>query len=143
MLNIKGEAVSFHLFYEGKEGSGEASQMPAPVTEGTPVFRDIQIKDVWCAGAEAALLVNGLPELPLDRLVVENLRYSGKHGTRCRNASNLVLRDAHICVKSGPLITLDNCESALVERLNGESGTNGTFVHVLGTRPNGIVCPDV
>lgn len=143
MLNIKGEAISFHLFYEGKEGSGEAGKAPAPFTEGTPVFRDVRIEDVRCAGADAALLVNGLPEMPLSGLVVERLRYAGKRGALCINARDLVLRDAHIRPKSGPLVTLDDCENALVEQLAGESGTDDAAVRVAGPRSDGIVCRDV
>jgi hypothetical protein len=145
MLGIKAEAVSFHLFYEGKEGSGEAGKTPVPVSEETPVFRDIRIGDVWCAGAETGLLVNGLPEMPLERLTIDGFRFSGKRGARCANAARMTLRNAHIRASGGPLVALDDCVGARIERLSGESGSGdggdgGCLLRVSGPRSDGIVC---
>lgn len=143
MLNIKREAISFHLFYEGKSGSGEAHKAPAPVSEGTPVFRDIRIKDVRCAGADTALLVNGLPELPLEGLAVDGFHYSGKRGVRCVNAARVTIRDASIAAADGAIVTLDDCGHVRIERLTGEGDEGECLLRVLGEKSAHIECREL
>ena len=72
MIDIAGEAISFNLFYEGVEGSGTANDASFPVSAETPIFRNIMIKNVDCAGADRAFLVNGLAEMPLEGVKLQN-----------------------------------------------------------------------
>ena len=71
----------FDLFYGGKSaseahaegGDAEVTDIaPKPVDETTPAFRDIHIRNVWCRGARRAMYFNGLPEMNVERVTVEN-----------------------------------------------------------------------
>ncbi len=79
MINIPNEALIFNLFYGGK-GPGEAgyddnqgAEIVPPVTEETPCFKDIFIKNVVCNGAGRAVYFNGLPEMRISNINMENM----------------------------------------------------------------------
>jgi len=65
MTDIAGEALIFDMYYGIKPGA----PVP-PVTEETPSFRNIYIKDVTCRSAKRAALFNGLPEMPMKNVVI-------------------------------------------------------------------------
>jgi len=113
MVNIIHEAISFHLFYEGKSGSGEAQHSIEPVTEKTPIFRNIKISNVTVNGAHKALLVNGLAEMPVKQLDVENFKYSGENGIECTNLCDSTLSELQLNVRSPELVTLNHCNNVI------------------------------
>ncbi|MCI3926296.1 glycoside hydrolase family 28 protein [Paenibacillus sp. TRM 82003] len=117
MIDIVHEAISFHLFYEGKEGSGDAMAGTVPVTEETPVFRNIEMKRITCSGAKKALLVNGLAELPVEGLRLEGFDYRGRQGIICTNLVNASLKKLKLQVEEGPPVTLHACENVEVDCL--------------------------
>ena len=56
--------------------SGEkvpAKVEPLPVDETTPCFRNIHVKNLVCAGARRALFFNGIPEMPIENVVLEDV----------------------------------------------------------------------
>ena len=67
--------------YCGGKGRGEdpnqdekkAETTIPPVTEETPIFRNIFIKDVTCNGAGRAVFFNGLPEMRIKNINMENI----------------------------------------------------------------------
>ena len=70
MINISGDALTFDLYYMG---SGVKNAEIPPVDEGTPLFKDIHISDVYCKGAGRAAGFNGLPEMPVRNITVKNM----------------------------------------------------------------------
>ena len=70
MINISGDALTFDLYYMG--GGAKNAEIP-PVDEGTPLFKDIHISDVYCKGAGRAAGFNGLPEMPVRNITVKNM----------------------------------------------------------------------
>jgi DNA sulfur modification protein DndE len=122
MKDILGEAISFHLFYEGKEGSGSAKEEAFPVTEETPVFRDIAIKDISCAGAKVVFLVNGLPEMPLENVLIHNVTAAAEQGIICHSAARLFLQQLKLNITKGPLIKLHQCQEVELTQVSGLSG---------------------
>ena len=109
MSGIPLEAVSFHLFYAGKEGSEGYDEQTYEVTEETPVIRNITLRDLTCVGAQTALLINGLPELPLEGLTVEGFTAETASGVVARHADRLTLRGLRLRVANEPEIRLHAC----------------------------------
>ena len=73
MTDIKTDAITFNMYYGGKsvaemleDGDNPDNTTKAPVTEETPIFRNIDIKNCVCNGAGRAMEFNGLPEMPID-----------------------------------------------------------------------------
>lgn len=118
MRDIVHEGISFHLFYAGVEGSEGSDDEVYPVTEATPVFRDIAIRDVICGGAATALLVNGLPEMPLRNLRIEGLRSTSKKGMILRHADGVELTNIALRTGEQPQLTAHSCRNV---NLDGES----------------------
>lgn len=109
MTGIIHEAVSFHLFYAGVEGSEGFDEQTFAVTEETPEFRDITLKNIVCHGAATALLVNGLPEMPLANLTVEQFHAVSERGIILRNAAGLTLDRISLQTAELPKITMHKC----------------------------------
>jgi len=114
MVNIVHEAISFHLFYEGKSGSGTASHDYVTISDETPIFRDIEFNNIVVNGAQKALLVNGLAEMPVKRLTVNQLTYSGAEGIECTYLEDSSLNQLTLNVKhDGSPIMLNACEHVI------------------------------
>ncbi|HZG85982.1 MAG TPA: glycoside hydrolase family 28 protein [Paenibacillus sp.] len=142
MRDIVGEAISFNLYYEGKSGSGAmGDETPFPVTEETPAFRNIRITDVVCQGAESALLINGLPEMPVSDFEWRDSVVSSKHGIVCRYGERVTLRNVELRVQGGPLVTLHQCRDIRLEGMAGEgSPDDDRLLHVTGSLTEAIEC---
>lgn len=143
MTDIAGEAISFNLFYEGVEGSGNPSEISFPISAETPIFRNILIKDVDCVGAEMAFLVNGLAEMPLEGVRVQNYKAASRQGVVCHNVKELSLQDVSLFTSEGPLVKLHQCRQVDIVRLGGAGGQNDNkMLEVSGARSAGIRCSD-
>ncbi|MBN1135863.1 MAG: glycoside hydrolase family 28 protein [Anaerolineae bacterium] len=95
MAGLRQEAIVLNMFYGS---STAASRSDAP-----PTFRDIHIKNVTCDGAGVAVAIRGLPEQPVERVVLEDLRLSAVEGIHCQNADDLSLRDVTCIAQQEPL----------------------------------------
>ncbi len=124
MNNILQEPLLFDLFYGGKsaseafaEGGSDAvtDLEPKPVDETTPAFRNIHIKNVWCRGARRAMYFNGLPEMNVEHVTVENTHIYAATGARINESSDVTLRDVQIISREGPALMLNNVKSLRVE----------------------------
>lgn len=96
MTDIPSEAILFDMYYNGKEAA-EALKNPAmeklPVTEGTPVFRNIFIKNVACRGAQHAFYIQGLPEMNVQDIHLENAVFYAQNGFACIEADGIELKN--------------------------------------------------
>ena len=92
MTEIKGDAVVFDLYYGNKvatrvDSRGErvpAEVDAAPVDETTPSFRDIRISNMVCAGARRAMFFNGIPEMPVRNVTLENVSITAVNQIKTR-----------------------------------------------------------
>lgn len=84
-------AIYIDQFYSHEEYD---PHKPEPVTEETPIIRDIIIRDVETETiAGNAIFLQGLPERPLKNITLENVRAKGKAGLTIVNADGVVLRN--------------------------------------------------
>jgi hypothetical protein len=49
-----------------------------PVTEETPIFRNIDIRNVVCHNAGYAMEFNGLPEMPIDGITLKDINITAE-----------------------------------------------------------------
>ena len=116
MIDIAGEAISLISSTKGRKVRVSLKMIEAG-KRGNAVFRGIEIIDVVCTGAKTALLINGLPEMPLEQLYVHNVTAAAEQGVVCHYAKQLVLEQMDLHVKDGPLVTLHKCEQVELIRL--------------------------
>lgn len=103
MSNIATYALTFNMYYGGKsvaevlaEG-GTNTDVPAmPVTEETPIFRNIDIRNVICHHAGYAMEFNGLPEMPIDGINLENIYITSRHDATFQYSKNITKNNVNI-----------------------------------------------
>ena len=104
-LRHVGHALSINSHYEGTttDVAIPLDETPAPVTATTPQWRAILIRNVRSVdGTVDAGLVTGLPEMPVDNLVLDNVVLQAPKGLTLVHARNLVFHDVSIQAASGP-----------------------------------------
>jgi len=124
MINIPTQAISFNLYYSGRSASedleaGESGQAPKllPVTEGTPQFKNITIRNVNCKGAMLGIQLQGLPEMNLENVVLENIRMEAENGMTCGDAKNIKIKNLTLITKKAPAIDFYNSSDVAVDGL--------------------------
>jgi polygalacturonase len=120
MKDIPAEPLLFDLYYGGKsavetrddEAAGIASKQAAtPVAdETTPQFRSIYIRNIICTGADRAMYFNGLPEMPLRDIHVENVEIYSTRGATVSETKNVTFTNVKIFPKTGEPFTFVNYE---------------------------------
>lgn len=103
--------------------AGETREAPKvifePVTEATPQFRNIFIKNVVCDGAEKALFIRGLPEMNINNINIENFTANADHGIEISEAKNIHLKNVNVtAAKPGPLVNILNSNELKFQSFN-------------------------
>ena len=80
---------------------GEGATAEEPVTERTPVFRNIGISNVTITGARQVADIEGLPEMAVVGVRILNMIGEGRAGLIAKFASNMKLHDVEIGTKQG------------------------------------------
>ena len=73
MKDIVQEAIFFDMYYFVKFATDGVRDMSPVVNEGTPVFRNMHFENIVCNGAQKAVFIRGLPEMPVENIKIENL----------------------------------------------------------------------
>jgi hypothetical protein len=152
--NVK-EPISITAFYTKTD--------PEPVSERTPVFRDIAISHFTIKNSPCMAKIFGLPEMPIHRLTISDVVADTEVGLVCDSAAGLDLHNVQLNVDKGPAFDLRNCknlelsgikttkphaeapvirleniEAAFIRGCSAFPGT-GSFLEIAGERTSGIV----
>lgn len=127
MMDIPTEPLLFDLYYGGKsavevleEGEEKPKLEVIPeVDETTPAFRNIHVKGLRCSKARRAMYFNGLPEQPIDHIVVEDVIISAALGAELAESRNISLKNVTIHAEQGPALLLKKCEEVKIENFEG------------------------
>jgi hypothetical protein len=146
MKDIPAEAIRFNMFYDNLPPIPEEEKIKplpylnrplAPVSEETPKFRNIEIKNIYCRGAEQAVLLQGLPEMTLSKLIIDNLIISAKKGLVCVDTEDLVLKNIHIATEKGPVIACYNSKKIEIDNIY-KPDIDGPLVTINGNKTGKI-----
>lgn len=107
-----------------------------PVREETLQFRDIYIEDVICRGARAAVLLQGLPEMPVRRIHLQNVSITAERGMTWMDAENISLKDVEILNRKGPVLTLYDVKDAAIDHLTYPVGAETVFKAISNANTN-------
>jgi len=109
MTGIVRDAISFSLAYGDKspldESDATAAASVLPVTEETPQFRDIHIEKVICRGAQSAMVLEGLPELPTRDIFLKDVAITSQKGVFVTDADGIHFENVRVEKQSGPPLT--------------------------------------
>lgn len=146
MKDIPAEAIRFNMFYDNSAPIPEdektislpyLNRPTAPVSEETPQFRNIEMKNIYCRDAEQAALLQGLPEMALKNLIIDNLTMSTKKGLVCVDAQDVVLKNIHVVLKKGPVIACYNSKDIDIDKIF-LSDIDGPIVTIHGNKTGKI-----
>lgn len=146
MNDIAQEPLLFDLFYGGKSASealadgdeAEATDMALkPVDETTPQFRDIHIRNVWCRGARRAMLFNGLPEMNVENVTVEDVSISSVLGAQINESTGVVLRNVTVYPRKGEALMMNNVKNVKVENFVCPEGMKSAL-SITGSRNEAV-----
>src|ERR1700683_279088 len=88
-----------------------------PVSDRTPVFRNISISNVTVSGAPIVVDIQGLPEMPIAGLRIRDLVGSGKRGLQAFNTKGLELHDVKIDAAEGPTFLIRDSSALELDRV--------------------------
>jgi polygalacturonase len=112
MTNVD-PAITITCYYPKIPKTDEAQ----PVTEETPAFRDIQIKNLTATTTQEAGVIVGLPESLVSDITLENVRITAAGaGLTIRNATGVQFKNVDIVAKKGPPLITENCSGEGLSR---------------------------
>lgn len=116
MCDIADEAILFDCYYQEKVGDARDVEAK-PVTADTPRFRDVHIKDIVCTDAARAILVKGLPEMPVANITISDAVITARSGAVINHARDITLRDVTLVLPVGDAVTSHNAEGLVTPGL--------------------------
>ena len=130
MFNIETESFLFDLYYGGKSAvetleDGDVTpteEKLLPVTEETPVFRNIFVKNLVSRNARRAMLFNGLPEMKINNIQIEDINITAQYGAELSNSKDIVFKNVHIVPQNGSALILKDVENFISENFTYPSG---------------------
>ena len=145
MINIPAQAISFNLYYGGKStmetmGEGDPQGEPAlqPVSEETPQFKNIFIRDVNCKGAYQGIFLQGLPEMNLENIQLENIQMEADYGLICTDVTKIKIKDLKLVTKKMPVLDFRNSRNVSVDGLIVLSDAN-QVIRLSGSKTENVI----
>jgi polygalacturonase len=112
-------AISIVCYYQYSTNDKYPKNDPAqPVTETTPIFRNIHISNVTATATKDAGFIVGLPESVVSNVVLENVHITAETGLTIANAKGIQLKNVEVSVKEGPPFTTENAQVEGLVRAN-------------------------
>jgi hypothetical protein len=127
--HIKDEAIIITSFYRKSD--------PEPLSERTPVFRNIRMTGM-VGDARVAADLSGLSEMPLDNISLTDIRLDTTAGMTIKDARNVSLHNVVINAAKGSPVTADQTVGLELDSVS-TTQTNGAPLLVLGDVKNVFV----
>ena len=99
MKDIVSYGVIFNLYYAGVAATDMAEGGEAdiqPVDETTPEFRNFHFSDILCAGADQAIYINGLPELPVNHITFVSSKFTARKDVEVHYAEEVAFENVTV-----------------------------------------------
>jgi len=144
MTDIATDAIGFNMYYSGQapldaQGDLTTGEMKAvAASEETPQFRDIYFDDIVCRGARSAIVLQGLPEMPLRGIHLKNVSITADRGLVCMDAEKVTCENLEILNSKGPVVNLFDTKNAVFDHLTYPKGAEAV-IKAQGDKNSGIV----
>lgn len=135
MRNV-GTAIEVTNYYlmEGETRSGEE-----PVSNRTPVFRNIAISNVSINGARKLIDIDGLPEMPIESLHIQNVMGSGQSGLTADYTGDLELHNVLLDPAAGASFIIRHSKNFEMDNAGTAKPLAASPVIRLETSPGAII----
>lgn len=141
MTDIPTEAIRFNLFYASKSPSedpitGDLKIEELPVNDETPAFRNMHFTNIICDGAQKAMMIQGLPEMPVENMQFENMKIKAVEGITINYAKGLTFKNVSLVVDGGNAARLTNSQQVVFDNFSAQGQKK--FFKIGGTRTQNI-----
>ena len=99
MVNIIDEAIFFDMYYWTKAPVDNQKQDVPKVTVETPQFKDIEIDNIICNGANIGVFIRGLPEMAIKNIKMQDLFLNVNHPMEIKDASGIEIKNSVIITR--------------------------------------------
>ena len=117
MSDIPAEAILFDMYYNGKEAA-EALKNPQgdvkPVTEATPQFKNFFFRNITCRGAKYGVYIQGLPEMSVQNVNIENSVLQAKNAFFCTAGEGIQLKNVVFETEGKPEMKVLNSKKVVI-----------------------------
>ncbi len=135
MKDIVGEAILFDMYYAAKDPvpqPGEKRELPKveklPFDETTPVFKNFNISNIYCDGAEKAIFLRGIPESHVKQIVLENIFIKSHLGIDIQEASAVDFKNVKVYSEvTNPCVDVINSDNISFEGMQFSSNAELGF----------------
>jgi polygalacturonase len=128
MNSVDDDALLLNSFYEGGLD---------PKSNKAPLFRNINVKNLVCTGTEEAIVIRGLPEMPIEHVTLENIVIKAGKGIEITDASDVVFKGISVIHKKGPWAKITNSRNITFERATCPENMK-IFLELKGAKTKGI-----
>ncbi len=147
MRGIRTDAILFDMVYSGGAPDAEAAKdltvrEAQPLTGLTPRYQDFSVRDIFCNGADRALVLNGLPEMPIRNMQLENVTVLSRRGATIADADGVLLKSCRIEPDTGPVLHVIQSRDVTVSG-GSYPADRGVFLRVTGGKSEGIRLKEV
>ncbi len=118
---------------------GESATREEPVSERTPVFRNIAISNVTINGAKKVVEIDGLPEMPITALRLTDIIGTGKVGLTARYTDALELHQVQLNAARGPAFAIEVAANLELDGVTTRKPVAGSPVLRLTRAPGAIL----
>ena len=129
MTDIPTDPLLFDLYYGGKGTTDDdytemqdTETVIPEVTIETPAFRNIFIKNIVSTNSNRAMFFNGLPEMRVENVVIENSSFTSTIGAVINQASGVTMKNIKIEHKKGNILQIKNVNNGLFENITNFKG---------------------
>ena len=110
MKNIKEEAFMMNLFYD-------KNTVEEPVSERTPIFRNIHISNVTGTNVKKAGTVLGISEMPVQNISFSNINIQATEGFTLNTTDNVEFHDAKVTTTLGSSFKIENSNNLILDNV--------------------------
>ena len=149
MFDIVTDSFLFDLYYGGQSAieaqddrdKPQVEDLPPSVSEKTPVFRNIFVKNLVSRNARSAMLFNGLPEMNITNINLENASISAKFGAKLSESAMIHFKNVNIIPAEGPALILSNVKDFKAENFTYPESLKNPVI-IQGTKNSNIQLPE-
>lgn len=144
MTNIAGDAILFDMYYGAKDPIPLTKNdivVPDftlyPVTEATPEFKSVFIKNVECKGAARGIFIQGLPEMNVKDIHLENIFIQADKGMLCIEGEDIFLKNVTLLSKENTVLKVENSKRVSLDGIHCSPNTE-VLLKISGNKSDSI-----
>ena len=118
---------------------GETTTTEEPLSERTPIFRNIAVSNITIHGAKKLVDIDGLPEAPITALRLTDIVGSGQVGLTARHTDALELHQVQLNAYRGAAFAIETASNLELDGVTTRKPIAGSPVLRLTKSPGAVV----